>query len=202
MAETTHVRIGHCSPDAPAVDVWIDGSRTIEGVAFGDVTEYADIESGSYEIAVTPAGGDADEAVIEATLAFDDDEWYTVCAVGTLSEIEALVVADEFGTVPSGKSHLRFVHCSPDAPAVDVAVADGPILFEDVEFKQWSDYKPVDAGSYDVEVRIAGREDVALELRNVELSGGRAATVFAMGRVEDGSLKAVTTVDGEAMAPA
>ena len=46
----------------------------------------------------------------------------------------------------------------------------------------------VPAGTYDLEVRPAGTEDVALELPGVTLEAGMTHDVFAIGLVEDGSL--------------
>ena len=34
------VRAVHLSPDAPAVDIWVDGSKVITDLAFGEYTGY------------------------------------------------------------------------------------------------------------------------------------------------------------------
>ena len=34
------VRVAHASPDAPNVDVWVNGAVAISDLAFGDVTDY------------------------------------------------------------------------------------------------------------------------------------------------------------------
>ena len=107
---------------------------------------------------------------------------YTVVAVGDLENIEPLVLVDNNASPAAGKAHVRFVHASPDAPAVDIAVADGgPVLFSNVAFKGTGDYTPVDAGSYDLEVRVAGTDTVALSVPGVQLDEGTVYTVFAMG---------------------
>jgi hypothetical protein len=97
----------------------------------------------------------------------------------------------------AGKAHVRFVHASPDAPAVDIAVADGgPVLFSNVAFKGVGDYLPVDAGTYDLEVRVAGTENVALEVPGLTLNDGTVYTVFAMGLAGgEPALTAVPSVD-------
>ena len=97
----------------------------------------------------------------------------------------------------SGQAKVRFVHASADAPAVDVAVTEGPVLFGDVPFRGASQYAGVDGGSYDLEVRVAGTETVALPLPGVDLSGGVNYTSFAIGLLSDGSLDALTLVDGQ-----
>jgi LPXTG-motif cell wall-anchored protein len=117
-----------------------------------------------------------------------------------LADIEPLVLIDNNSTPEAGKAHVRFVHASPDAPAVDIAVADGgPVLFSNVEFKGVGDYLPVDAGTYDLEVRIAGTETVALEVPGVALADRTVYTIFAMGLAGgDPALEAVPSVDAAA----
>jgi LPXTG-motif cell wall-anchored protein len=92
---------------------------------------------------------------------------------------------------------VRFVHASPDAPAVDIAVANGgPVLFSNVPFKGVGDYLPVDAGTYDLEVRVAGTETVALSVPGVALADSTVYTVFAMGLAGgEPALTAVPSMD-------
>jgi len=79
---------------------------------------------------------------------------------------------------------------------VNVRVADGgPTLCEGVEFRAATDYVPVDAGSYDLEVVAAESGDVALSLPDVELDGGTAVSAVAVGELGDDSLGAVLAND-------
>ena len=47
------VRVIHASPDAPAVDVWVNGAVAIEDLAFGSATDWIALPAGSYDVAVT-----------------------------------------------------------------------------------------------------------------------------------------------------
>ena len=66
------VRVLHGSPDAPAVDVYVDGTEAVSDVAFGTVTDYLEIPAGEHQVQVVAAGTDpaAGGAVIDATLTF------------------------------------------------------------------------------------------------------------------------------------
>jgi hypothetical protein len=95
-------------------------------------------------------------------------------------------------------AHVRFIHLSPDAPAVDVAVTGGDVLFGNVAFRGFTAYSPVPAGTYDLEVRLAGTDTVALPLPGINLEEGKVYTVFAMGLAAgDPVLEAVIVVDME-----
>jgi LPXTG-motif cell wall-anchored protein len=194
------VRVVHASPDAPAVDVWVNDAKAISDVAYKEITAYAPLDAGTYNVKVVPAGA-TEPVVIEADLDLAADTDYTVVAVNVLESIEPLVLVDNNTTPAAGKAHVRFVHASPDAPSVDVAVAGGPVLFSDVAFKGVGDYLPVDAGTYDLEVRLAGTDTVALSVSGVALADQTVYTVFAMGLAGgDPALEAVPSADSAAPA--
>ena len=195
------VRVVHASPDAPAVDVWVNDSIVaFSNAPFKGITAYSALEPDTYNIKVVPTGA-TDPVVIEADLTLEEMTDYTVVAVGQLVNIEPLVLVDNNSTPAAGKAHVRFVHASPDAPAVDIAVQGGPVLFSNVSFKGVGDYLPVDAGTYDLEVRLAGTETVALSVPGVALADQTVYTIFAMGLAGgEPALEAVPSVDAAAPA--
>jgi hypothetical protein len=192
------VRVVHASPDAPAVDVWVNDSITaFSGAPFKGITQYAALDPATYNVKVVPAGA-MEPVVIEADLELAEGIDYTVVAVGLLADIEPLVLVDNNSLPAAGKAHVRFVHASPDAPAVDIAVQGGPVLFSNVAFKGVGDYLPVDVGTYDLEVRLAGTETVALSVPGLALADQTVYTVFAMGLAGgEPALEAVPSVDAE-----
>jgi hypothetical protein len=188
------VRVVHASPDAPAVDIWVNDNVAFSNAPFKGITQYAPLDTGTYNVKVTPTGA-TEPVVIEADLTLEAKD-YTVVAVGMLANIEPLVLVDNNSTPAEGKAHVRFVHASPDAPAVDIAVKGGPVLFSNIAFKGIGDYLPVDAGTYDLEVRLAGTDTVALEVPGVSLTAQTVYTVFAMGLASgEPALTAVPSAD-------
>jgi hypothetical protein len=179
-AGEARVRVAHLSPDAPAVDVWVDGSMAFENLAFEQVSDYATLTADSYFIEVVPTG-ETTPVVISATLDLKANMDYTVAAVNELASIEALVLEDDNTLPASNKSHVRFVHASPDAPAVDITLPDGPAIISNIAFKDVGDYTPVDDGSYDLEVRLAGTDTSVLDLMGLNFEGKTVYTVFATG---------------------
>lgn len=67
--------------------------------------------------------------MIDATITVADDTPYTVAAINKLANIQPKVFVDDLKFPPVGNAQVRFVHLSPDAPAVDIAVKNGPTLF-------------------------------------------------------------------------
>jgi len=50
------VRVLHASPDAPAVDVWVSGSKVFSEIEFEESTSFVEVPAGIYNVQVVPAG--------------------------------------------------------------------------------------------------------------------------------------------------
>lgn len=180
--DMSQVLVVHASPDAPGVDLLVDNTKVnASPLTYPNNTGYLDVESGRRNIKVNAAG--TTTTVIDANLDLEKDMSYTVFAANTLSAIEPVVLEDDLTAPASGKAHVRFVHLSPDAPAVDIAVTGGPVLISNSAFKSATAFTPVDAAAYNLEVRLAGTQTVVLTVPNVQLANGRIYTIFAKGFV-------------------
>lgn len=185
--DQARLRVAHGSPDAPAVDVLVDGDAVVEGLEFRGVTDYLEVPAGEYTVEVQLSEDGATVfGPVDVELAAAD---YTAVALGeaTCDDTEFTVSLFEDTNdedVGDDEARVRAIHASPDAPAVDVTVDDGSLtLFEDLEFGDASDYTVVPAGSYQVEVRPADGCETVFET-DVSVEGGTTYTVFAVGYVD------------------
>jgi hypothetical protein len=180
-ANKARVLVTHASPDAPGVDLLIDNSKVNSAALnFPSNTGYLEVEAGLRNIKVNAAG--TSTSVINADITFEKDKNYSIFAVDALSKISAIALEDDLTAPAAGKAHVRFVHLSPDAPAVDIAVAStGAVVFGNKKFKEATAFTPLDAGTYNLDVRVAGTSTVALVLPAITLQAGKIYTVFAKG---------------------
>ncbi|WP_250674946.1 DUF4397 domain-containing protein [Paraclostridium ghonii] len=173
------VRVFHASPNAPAVDVYIDGQLVIKDLSFTNFSDYSYLPEGMHTIQVTPTG-DASKVVINKMVDVPDNRIFTIAAVGNLENIELLLLEDDINEVPSTKeATLRVIHLSPNAPAVNI-IANDNTVFKNINFKENSDYIKVPAGMYDVKVALSENGKVALSSK-VNLKANRIYTIFAVG---------------------
>ncbi len=176
-----NVLVVHASPDAPSVDLLVDSVKVnTAALTFPSNTGYLKVNSGTRNIKVNVTG--TTTTVINANLALTKDKSYSIFAVDSVANITPLVIEDDLTTPQSGKAHVRFIHLSPDAPAVDIAVAStGAVVFGNKAFKEYTAFTPLDAGTYNLDVRVAGTSTVALVLPSITLEAGKIYTVFAKG---------------------
>lgn len=195
------VRVVHASPDAPPVDVWVNGGLVFEDIAFEEITDFAAVPGGTYNVQVVPSG-ETEPVVIEADLDLADGTDYTVIATDFLANITATIITADGGAPVAGNAWVRFFHGSPDAPAVDIALPNGPVLIPSVAFQQSSAYLEVPAGEYDLEARVAGTTDVALALNGIVFDDGGVYTAYATGLVaHSGAMDDFYFVPAAARAP-
>lgn len=188
------VRAAHFSPDAPAVDVLVDGAVVLTNVPFTAISDYLLVDGESVRLQIRVAG-DPNAVVIDTTVTdLPDGTRYTAAATGLVSDLQPVFLQDDTNTSPSA-ARLRFAHFSPDAPAVDIALAGGDVLFGNVSFREVANYIEVPGGTYDLEVRLAGTATVVLPLPGITVANATNYTAFAIGLAGDGSLTAAIAVD-------
>ena len=180
------LRVAHLSPDAPNVDVAVDGDTVLEDVPFGAVSDYLTLAPDEYQITVTPTGGD--EAVFDEPVMLQSG-LQTAAAIGEVEgedqPFSLTLLTDDDAAPESGSANVRVAHTIPDAPAVDVTAGEA-VVADDVAFGEVSEYATVPADTAEVELRPESEENDAdpVGTFEVDLTDEAAQTVFAIGYLE------------------
>jgi hypothetical protein len=187
---TAKVLVVHASPDAPGVDLYVDDAKVnTAALTYPSNTGYLTVNAGSRNIKVNPAG--TNTPVINANVDFMADRAYSIFAYDSVSKIKGIVLMDDLAAPAAGKAHIRFLHLSPNAPAVTIGVTNGGTftpVFSNRSFETAATatanqaFTPVDAATYTFEVRLGDGTPV-LTVPNVALQAGKIYTVFARGIV-------------------
>ncbi|KGP89835.1 peptidase [Pontibacillus chungwhensis BH030062] len=178
------VRVLHASPDAPEVDVYVNGNAVVEGASFKASTDYLELPAGEHTVEIYAAGTKGEkEPVISQNLTVKAGMAYTVAAINTLENLELKVVEDSMN-ITEGMTKVRVGHLSPDAPTVDVGVVGGDALFSGATFPMVTDYKELDAGTYDLEIRTEDGTQV-MDLSGTSLEENTVYSVFAVGMADN-----------------
>ena len=194
--EASYIRIFHASPNAPAVDIYINDRLTVRNLGYRQFTEYLKVKPGNYNIKVYPAGEVA-IPVINSDLLIENNKILTAAAIGPLGNIGLEVVEDIQMPIPEGKVMLRIAHFSPDAPAVNATLNNSNVAFNNVSFREVTDYTSLNPGLYTLQVTVAGTDDVVLIVPNINLKANRFYTIYIIGLTQGSpSLQVVIPLDG------
>jgi Domain of unknown function (DUF4397) len=184
VADSAKAIIVHASPDAPGVNISLDGAvvTALGTLDFTKSTPYTSLPATKeIKVGLRVPAATADAYVAAVTLKKDVN--YTVLAINKLANIGFLTFDDtQLLVAPAaGNVKIRFIHASPDAPGVDITAKGSTAkIFDNVTFKNAATVE-TKAGTLDLDVKVAGTQTVALSLAGVKLDAGKIYTVFARG---------------------
>ncbi len=188
-AGKARVRAAHFSPDAPAVDIFINGEKAIEHLSFRRATGYLEVPAGTYTVGIAPSGGTASDIIYTADLTLEPGKVYTAWANGLLGSTDA---KKAFKVTPSvdadfapvvKQARVRAIHAVPDIAGSPVDVYANGVKLVTFDFFAVTDYLTVPAGDYDIRVVLAGGnpQTEAVIQANVKVEGGKDYSIIASG---------------------
>lgn len=185
------------------VDVWVNGERTLDDFAPGDLAGPLDLAPGTYTVAITAADAtDASSPAIgpvDLTLAAGTS--YTAVAhLDAAGTPTATLFTNDTSATAAGQGRLTVRHTAA-APAVDV-LAGGSAVISGLENPDEKSLV-LPAGTVSAAVAAAGTTEPVLGPADVTVADGVTTIVYAWGSLEAGNLAlAVQTVQAAQSAPA
>ena len=86
------VRVIHLSPNAPGVDILVDGDTLFEDISFGEGTDYVDLNPGTYNVNVVL---NTDKSVVlPLKMTLNPNKIYTIYIIGNPPSLQAVQVVD------------------------------------------------------------------------------------------------------------
>jgi len=190
-----NLRAIHASAATPSVDVFVNGTRTLAGVTFGQASGFSTVSPASTRIQVTLANQPAATAPIDVSVPLASGRDYSAIAIGEgatgPTRLQAVLVDDSGAAPAAGQVKLRVVHGAPAVPGVDVFVtaASDPLptapTIANLQFAQQAPAASaaalsVPAGTYRVRARVSGQTAIAFDSGPVPLAAGTDAVVVAV----------------------
>jgi hypothetical protein len=189
------VRVAHVAPGVAPLTVFIDGVAVLGELPFGEVSAYVPVLPGARALAARAEGAPPELTVFDAAVPLAPGGVYTVLALSAPPGAEPLVLDDTPVGAP-GVAQVRFVHASPNAPAVDIAIPGLPPLFAGVEFGTVTPYAEVQPGVVTIEARLAGTPQLVADIPGLALAPGGAYTLVAIGLLGGAPPLGILTIPG------
>ena len=195
----TTVQILHASPDAPAVDVVVDGEEALSDVDYKVSSGWISLGEGTYTVEVQGILPDGNATVIgPADLTFDADTINTVVALNDVQNIEPLVLTQPQTPVSAGAARVWVLHAARNvqdlvggpvdvyvtAPGADLA-AEAPLgSFNFKETLPADGPAELPAGDYQIRVGVGTPGDpdflLAFDSGTVTLADGADFVIAAV----------------------
>lgn len=199
------------SDNSPTLDLYLTSeqeglyeSSPVASSALATFSGMVDVDQGEYEIQLTAIGEKDilyDGGVIE--IEEDTNHFYLVLDYSANSDTGLLaieisgtnaareLVADDTPT------QLRFVNGIADYPSVDVYLGDtnSEPLFSNVRFGQATNYLPLEADTYNINVTPHSVPGTFLYEATIELLPGRFSSLVSAGLTQDGDINGTLILD-------
>jgi len=187
------MRVAHFSPGSPPVDLYIDGELSdIQGLAFPELTEWAQLDAGIYEIAAVPAGDTLDNAILVSKVGVKAGSVVTLAVIGTVEQdtLALQVIEEDYSEPGFGEARLSFFHAIPTAPMVNV-VANDMTLVQGLAYPGYFEgegdgFATVDivAGDYAIQIQNEDGSQL-LDVGTIKLGPDRNYFIAAVGVVSN-----------------
>ena len=174
------VRFLHTSPDAPDVDIYINGQMKVKHLPFQSGKQlFSSLNPGKYHIDIYPTGNSVD-SVLNKKITIEPGKTYTLAIIDSVKKMRLLPYLTQ-PEVPPNESKIRFLHLSPDTGALDFAVKDRDVVFPNISYKQASEYLGIMPMTVDLEVRAAGTKQVVLPIPKAQFRPNETYTIILIG---------------------
>ncbi len=119
------------------------------------------------------------EYFLKTTFTFKANTYHTIFIAGESTSITSLFTEDDLSPPPAGKAKVRFVHLSPDSRGLELAIKNGVTLFPEQAYKTASEFKTIDPGVYDLQLKTVNGTVVVEQ--NVTVAAGVIYTAWVKG---------------------
>ena len=176
----SYVRILNASPNSPPIDIYLDDKLIVQNLAYKEFSNYLLFPAGDHNIKVYPSGQNVNP-IIDSPINLPPGFAFNIAAIGSFPNIILYAIPEPTAPQNFGKACVRFIHLSPNAPAIDIRVPDGTKIFSNVKYEDYTPYACVPPGTYTFQVRPAGTTDVLLTIPNVQLMPNKYYAIYAVG---------------------
>ncbi len=184
------------------VDVYVNGERTLDDFAPGDLAGPLELDPGTYTVAITAsdAADDSSPAIGPVDLPLEGGMSYTAVAhLDADGNPTASLFTNDLATTAAGEGRLTVRHVAA-APAVDVLAGGSAVVTNLANPDEAKLDLP--AGTVSAAVAATGTTEPVLGPADVTVSDGVNTIVYAWGSLADENLAlAVQTVDTHSSAP-
>ena len=194
-----NVRVWHASPDAPMVNVYVNGNQVLANVDYRGISNWLTLPEGTHNVQVRGIVLNDEVTVIDQDVTLMANYQYEIAAVNKTASIAPAVISKMADTPAAGNVQVQVAHLAPDAPtvAVHVSAVDDPLSattkIAELAFGENTPELEIPAGDY--RIRITLPDDfatVVYESGSVALPADAELFISALANTDANSAVPVT----------
>jgi hypothetical protein len=181
------LQIVHASPDAPPVNVLIDGAVAIPNLDYGQGTGEQQLPAGTHTIEVQSLTPGTPTTVIgPTTVTLDAGTDYVIAAEGPVASIAADTFSHALANVAANMTQVQVLNAAPNAPSVAVYVtapaADltSSTPFGTAAFQAAIGPTQIASGQYEIRITAGTAAPVLFDSGTISLAGGTDLVMSAL----------------------
>ena len=172
----------HASPTTEKLDFFVENKKANSiDFAYTNKIDYLNLISGSRKLSINKKG--IATPVLSETMTLNPSIGYSLFIIDKFETVKFLMLTDDLVKPAAGKAKVRFVNVSPDAPALNLAIAGKTTdLFTNKSFKEYSSFEAIDAAEK-VTFNVKNKETDAVEttIADVKIEDGKIYTIWVKG---------------------
>jgi hypothetical protein len=192
---TQQLRIVMASPDAPPVDILIDGKQLATALVYTNSTGYLAVKSGGRQIQVLTVSNST--SIFKQTISVTASANQTLLLTGAASKMQSLLLTDgattTTTTTTTGTGQARAVNASSMMGPADVyivtagsSIAGTAPAVANLAFNQATSYTSQEIGNFQVFMTAPSTTNVFLNTGPLALTQSQFQTVVAIDAVGGG----------------
>ena len=186
---TQQLRVVMASPDAPAVDILIDGVQVATSLVFTNSTSYLPLKAGQRHVQALTVSNST--SIFDQTISLTASANLTLLLTGPASKIQEVLLTDgsKTTTTTTGTGKVRVVNASITMGPADVYIvnagtglAGATPVATSLSFDKNTEYESVSTGGggYEVFMTSPGTTNLLLDTGALALTQSQFQTVIAL----------------------
>jgi len=177
------VRLVNASPGYASLDLYVEDTKEVSGVAFGTGSEYTGVTHGEVSNVLTAT--DSSTELLDKSVTLGSGKKYTIVAYGWEGALKSVYITDDVDAADTNKTKVSVFNGAVDAGDVDVYLTEGdtPLASSDpiasaVKAGITSPVSTNASGTFKLSVTGAGNpDDIRLQIDGVVLNSTKVVTL-------------------------
>lgn len=195
---TGNLRFVQGSPDAPQVNLLVDGKTVASTLGYANATGYISVGVGSRHVQVVPSNGGS--PILDTSVSVNSSGNQTLIMTGAAASIHSVLLTDTSTTATAGDGSVRVVNAASAIATADVyvvpagtSIAGISPTIANLAFNADTGYQLVPIGSYEVLLTAPGTKNAFLDTGALNLTSSQNQTVIALNGASNGFTFTVLT---------